>query len=173
MSETLKQVVNMDDTPTKRRFMQAVQRMGGLWEISMKPRKYTRSLSQNSYYWAAVVTPFTDWLRNEWGDSNVQVEQAHELLKTKILGTRELVNKQTGELLEITRSSKMLDTTEFGEFVDNAAAWLAEFTGIVVLPPDLFNDKENRKVLKYKPKDQLREQLEGSIETLKSKQVAQ
>lgn len=135
----------MDDVPTKRRFMQKVQTMTGLWEIQMKPRRFTRSLNQNAYYWAAVVTPFTEWLRGEWGDSNVQVEQAHELLKTKVLGTRELVNKKTGEAIEITRSSKMLDTHEFGEFIDNAAAWLAEFTGIVVLSPDLFWEQPEKK----------------------------
>lgn len=137
-AETLKQVYDMDDLPTKRRVMQSVQGMNGLWEISMKPRRFTRTPSQNNYYWAAVVTPFTEWLRGEWGDNDIQVEQAHELLKTKILGTKELLNKETGEEIQIIRSSKMLDTTEFGEFIDKAAAWLAEFTGIVVLSPDLF-----------------------------------
>lgn len=143
--DELKSVVNMDNVSTKRRFMQKVQSMTGLWEIQMKPRRFTRSLSQNAYYWAAVVTPFTEWLRGEWGDSSVQLEQAHELLKTKVLGTRELVNKKSGEVIEITRSSKMLDTHEFGEFIDNAAAWLAEFTGIVVLSPDLFWENPEKK----------------------------
>lgn len=138
MAETLKQVVNMDNVSTKRRFMQKVQMMTGLWEVSLKPRRLTRSLSQNAYYWAAVVTPFAEWLRNEWGDSGVHAEQAHEVLKQKILGTRELVNKKTGEVIEITQSSKVLDTHEFGEFIENASAWLAEFCGIVVLSSDLF-----------------------------------
>jgi hypothetical protein len=137
-AEILKQVVNFDNLATKRKFMQGVQGLTGLWEVSLKPRKFTRSLSQNAYYFAAVVTPFTEWLRQEWGDSSVTVEQAHELLKHKILGTKELMNKETGEVIEITRSSRMLDSAEFGEFIDKAAAWLAEFTGIVVLSSDLF-----------------------------------
>lgn len=144
MTETLKQVVNMDSLQTKRRFMQKVQTMSGLWEISMKPRKLTRSLSQNAYYWAAVVAPFTDWLRSEWGDEGVQPEQAHELLKTKILGTRDLTNKETGEVIEIIRSSRMLDTHEFGDFIEKAAAWLAEFTGIVVLPSEMFYEEKEK-----------------------------
>ena len=65
MSEALKQVVNMDNLSTKRRFMEKVQTMSGLWEISMKPRRFTRSLSQNAYYFAAVCSPFAEWLRNE------------------------------------------------------------------------------------------------------------
>ena len=48
------------------------------------------------------------------------------------------MNKQTGEEIQITRSSKMLDTHEFGEFIEQAAAWLAEFTGIVVLPSEMY-----------------------------------
>jgi|ERR1044071_4790969 hypothetical protein len=144
-AETLKSVVNMDDVSTKRRFMQKVQTMKGLWEISMKPRRFTRSLNQNAYYWVAIVTPFTEWLRNEWADSNITLEQAHEALKEKVLGTKELIRKDTGEVIEITRSSRTLDTHEFGEFIENAAAWLAEFTGIVVLSPDLFWEQPEKK----------------------------
>jgi hypothetical protein len=145
MAETLKQVVNMDNLTTKRRFMQKVQTMTGLWEISMKPRRFTRSLNQNAYYWAAVVTPFTEWLRSEWGDNAITPQQAHEALKQKVLGTKELLNKQTGEVIEITQSSKVLDTHEFGEFIENAAAWLAEFAGIVVLSPELFWEQPEKK----------------------------
>jgi hypothetical protein len=141
----LKQVVNMDDVPTKRRFMQKVQGMTGLWEIQMKPRKLVRSLNQNAYYFVAVVTPFTEWLRSEWGDNGIQVDQAHEILKQKILGTHEIINKKTGESIEITRSSRVLDTAEFGEFIEKAAAWLAEFCGIVVIPSEMFwEEKEKR-----------------------------
>src|SRR5688500_5071587 len=103
MSADLKQVVNMDSVNTNRQFMQKVQTMTGLWEIQMKPRKAVRSLSQNAYYWVAVVTPFTEWLRGEWGDSGIQVDQGHEILKQKVLGTLEIVNKKTGETIEITR----------------------------------------------------------------------
>lgn len=145
MGEALKQVVNFDSLQTKRRFMQKVQSMNGLWEISMKPRKFTRTLTQNSYYWIAVVTPFTEWLRSEWGDNSITLEQAHEALKQKVLGTKEITNKQTGEIIEITQSSKVLDTQEFGEFIDKAAAWLAEFTGIVVLPSEMFWEGEENK----------------------------
>lgn len=142
MAEAIKQIYDMSDLPTKRRVMQSVQLMDGLWEISMKPRKFTRTLTQNSYYWAAVVSPFCDWLRTEWADRTIELEQAHELLKARILGTKELVKKDTGEVIEITRSSRNLDTTEFGEFIDKAAAWLAEFTGIVILSPEMYFEGE-------------------------------
>lgn len=174
MAETLKQVLNFDDLQTKRQFMQGVQQLTGLWEVQMKPRRFTRSLSQNAYWWCAVVNPFCNWLRNEWADSSIEPEQAHEMLKRKILGTKDLVNKKTGEVIEITPSSRTLDSKEFGELIDKSAAWLAEFCGLVILPPEVFYEaKQIKKVLNYKPKSELRQQLEGSIELLKNKQVSQ
>jgi len=83
------------------------------------------------------VTPFRDWLREEWGE-NVSSEQAHEMLKHKILGAKELVDKATGEALEIPPTSHDLDVYEFGQFIEGAARWLAEFTGIVVIPSEMF-----------------------------------
>lgn len=143
MSKTETHLVNFDDLAQKRQVMSTVQGLSGLYEVTIKPRKLTRSLSQNAYYWVAVVQPFAEWLKDEWGE-RVELEQAHELLKHKILGSKELVSRSTGEVIEITRSSRGLDTAEFGEFIDSAANWLAEFTGIVVLPPEVFYQKKEK-----------------------------
>lgn len=127
----------MDNVATKRRFMQGVQGMKGLWEIHMKPRKRTRSLSQNAYYFVAVCQPFRDWLREEWQE-NVTTEQAHEMLKRKILGVKELVDEKTGEVLEIAPTSHNLDVRDFAEYIEGCARWLAEFCGVVVIPSEMF-----------------------------------
>ena len=60
------------------------------------------------------------------------------MLKHKILGTKEIVDKDTGEVLEIPPTSRDLDVGEFAEFIEGCARWLAEFTGIVVIPSELF-----------------------------------
>lgn len=138
----LPMVLDMSDLTTKRQVMEKIRTMQGLWEIRLKPRRLTRTLSQNAYYFVAVCQPFAEWLKQEWADNSISVDQAHELLKHKILGTRELINKQTGEVIEITRSSRALDTAEFGEFIDKAAAWLAEFCGLIILPPELYSEKK-------------------------------
>jgi hypothetical protein len=169
MKSEPKMVLDMDDIKVKRNLMAKISVMTGLVEVSIKPRKLTRSLSQNSYWWAAVVQPFSEWLSQEWGES-IELEQAHEILKQKILGTDELTNKKTGEVIEITRSSRVLDTAEFGEMIDKAALWLAEFCGIVVLPPEVFEDKSDQKsnVLKYQ-KPPLRPQLEDSLKVVEAR----
>lgn len=175
MAEILKQLLNFDDLPTKRQFMQGVQTLTGLWEISMKPRRFTRSLSQNSYLHAAFVPPFTQFLRDEWGDPSITTDQAYIELKKAVLGVRTKTNERTGEVMELIPTTHDMDSETFGNFLDNSAEFLARACGIVVLSPEMyFEGKEKRKnVLKYQPKDQLREQLEGSIETLKHKRVNQ
>ena len=145
MSKSIPTVLNLSDLQVKRRLMQKVSMLSGLYEVTLKPRKLTRTLNQNRYYWAAVVSVFAQWLRDEWGDNTITSEQAHELLKKRILGSRVIVDKTTGEELELPATTRTLDTKEFGEYVDACAAWLAEFCGIVVLPPELFYEQREVK----------------------------
>lgn len=142
MAETLKQVVNFDSLQTKRRFMQKVQTMSGLWEISMKPRKFTRSLSQNGYYFAAYVPVFTEWLRDEWGDPGITAEQAHIELKKAVLGVKTKVNNRTGETMELVPTTHDMDTMGFSNYLEKAAEFLARACGIVVLSSDLYFEGE-------------------------------
>jgi len=131
-------VVNFDSVESKRRVMQRIQKLKGLHEVSIKPRKKTRSLNANAYYWAAYVRPFTEWLRDEWGDPTITGEQAHALLKTRVLGPKEKLIEDTGEVIELIPTTHDMDKYDFGNYLDSAAKFLAEFAGIVVLSSDLF-----------------------------------
>lgn len=130
-------VLNMDDPEVKRRLMVQISTLKGLWELDLKPRKLVRTIKQNKYYWVAVVAPFRDWLREEYGDSWITGNQAHLMLATRILGE----GRETS-LGVLPPTTTNLNTAEFAEYVDKTAAWLAEFTGIVVIPSDLFLLKE-------------------------------
>ena len=145
MSEPLKQVVNMDNLSVKRRFMQKVQTMNGLWEISMKPRKLVRSLSQNAFYHVAYVAPFTEWLREEWGDPSITPEQAHIELKKAVLGVKTKLNERTGETMELVPTSHDMDSGDFSNFLEKAAEFLARACGIVVLPSEMFFEQRDQK----------------------------
>ena len=138
-------VVNLDNVDQKRRLMERIQTMRGLVEVSIKPRKKTRSLSANGYYWAAYVPVWTEWLREEWGDPTITSEQAHIELKKAVLGMEVKVNKQTGATLELVPESHTMDQVEFGIFLDKASEFLARTAGIVVLPSEMFfEEKEKR-----------------------------
>jgi hypothetical protein len=60
------------------------------------------------------------------------------MLKRKILGVKEIVDKATREVYEIPPSSRKLDTHEFAEYIEGCARWLAEFCSIVVIPSELY-----------------------------------
>ena len=145
MAETLKQVYNFDSLQTKRRFMQKVQAMNGLWEISMKPRKLVRSLSQNAFYHVAYVSPFTEWLRDEWGDPSITTEQAHIELKKAVLGVKTKVNERTGEMMELVPTTHDMDSGDFSNFLEKSAEFLARACGIVVLPSEMFFEQRDQK----------------------------
>lgn len=136
MSQKESIIVNMDDVHVKRQLMSKFGALTGIWKLSLTRQRLTRSLNQNAYYWVAVVTPFAEWLRDEWGDSGIEPEQAHDMLKQKILGVH--YHEIMGQPLAITPSSRKLDTAEFSEYIEKCAAWLAEFCGIVVASSDLF-----------------------------------
>ena len=130
--------MKFDSVETKRRFMQRVQKLRGLQEVSISPRKKTRSLNANAYYWVGVVQPFTEWLREQWGDPAITTEQAHAVLKLKVLGAKEKVIESTGEVLELIPTTHDMDSFEFGDYLEKAIAWLAEFANIVVIPSEMF-----------------------------------
>ena len=136
-------IVNMSDREVKQRLMIEIGRLSGLYEILIKPRKKTRSLNQNAYYWAAVVTPFTEWLRENYGDSQIDKEQAHEMLKVKILGLEEKHIPDTGEKVTLIPRSKTLSIEEFEEYIEKCSAWLSEFCGIIVVPCEAFYEHEH------------------------------
>ena len=138
-------VVNLDNVESKRRLMQRIQKLRGLHEVSISPRKKTRSLNANAYYWAAFVQPFTEWLQDEWGDKSITSEQAHTVLKKQVLGVKEKVIESTGEVIELIPTTHDMDKYDFGNYLDSAAKWLAEFCGIVVLSSDLFWDNQERR----------------------------
>ena len=132
------QVINLALASEKKRLMAHIGSLApGLYEVSIKPKKKTRSLQANRYYFVAVCQPFAEWLRREWGDPSISIDDAHDILKAKILGWDERVIEQTGEVVKRIPRSKDLDKWDFNNYIDKAAAWLAEL-GIVVIPSELF-----------------------------------
>ncbi len=138
-------VLDMDSLHNKRRMMSKVQKMSGIWEFHMRPRKKNRSLNANAYYWAAFIPGWLEWLREASGEPWITAEQAHDALVKRVLGAKEIVNKETGEVIDDTRpSTHDMDVTEFTQYLDRAAEFLASFCGIVVLPSEMFFEERDK-----------------------------
>lgn len=101
--------------------------------VSVEKKKKTRSNQQNKFYWAVVVPIFRQGLR-DIGEI-MSIEQTHDLLKFRFL-IDEIVNQQTGEIIQRTKSTTELSTTEFMDLIDEIQRWGAEFLGVTIPDPD-------------------------------------
>lgn len=139
-------VINMDDLNAKKRFMAKIGTLKGLWNVSLQPRKKTRSLQANAYYWAAYIPAWLEWLRDASGEPWITKDQAHKMLVKHVLGTTDIVNKETGEVIDaIVPETHLMDKSEFNEYLDRSAEFLASFCGIVVISSDLFFEERETK----------------------------
>lgn len=136
-------VINMDDLAAKRRLMSKIGTLKGLYDVSLQPRKKTRSLQANAYYWAAFVPAWLEWLREATGEPWITKEQAHKMLVKHVIGTKEIVNKETGEVIDdVIPETHLMDKWEFNEYLDRAAEFLASFCGVVVIPSEMFYEQK-------------------------------
>jgi hypothetical protein len=131
--------LNFDDISVKRQLQSHVGTLKGLWDVTLKQRRRTRSLDANAYYWAAYVPFWHEWLKEATGEPWITKEQAHKILVKRILGTTEIINKETGEVIdEIIPETHTMDSEEFAQYLDRAAEFMASFCGIAVAPSESF-----------------------------------
>lgn len=127
--------LDMDNREIKRRLVTEVGALTGMYEVELKPKRSTRTLKQNAAWWALVVEPLFRFLRAQEYDI-YDPDQAHEMLKVKLLRIA-VVCERTGEVLGYrTRSTTELSTTEFADLYDRARAWLDDKFGIQIPDPD-------------------------------------
>ena len=115
--------------------MRQIGKLSGLYRVSIKPYRQKRTLDQNSYYWAAIVTPFKEWLTENWGQT-VTLEQAHDTLKLALLE----VPRVQGIMM--MPRSRTLDIEQFSEYIELAIEFLRVKCDVMVIPSDVFYEKE-------------------------------
>jgi hypothetical protein len=98
-------------------------------------KKNKRSLPQNSYYFGVVVPMVKEGLYEIGYDNITHKEQAHKFLSEKFL-QQESVNKKTGEVIYITRSTTDLNTIEFNEYLEKCQKFGAEYLNIYIPSPN-------------------------------------
>ena len=114
---------------------------GELVTVSVGPAKRRRSLSQNAYYWAAVVPPVLAAFRD--AGNGVDADDVHEFLKTHVGRLRQVFVTPDGEVLRTAGSTAKLTKREFGDYLTACIAWAAEH-GIDVPPADQFHHTTNQ-----------------------------
>ena len=117
----------------KHRFYEDLKMFGGKdIMITVKRKRRSRSLLQNSYY-HGVCVPLVKQGLYDIG-YRMGIEQVHDLLKSKFL-VDEHVNENTGEILKSVGSTKKLTTSEMMDYIAQIQQFAGEFLGVVIPDP--------------------------------------
>lgn len=103
----------------------------GRYRILIEPY-YKRSTQQNRYYWGLVI-PMVAEAFKELGHE-LSHEETHEFLKSKF-NAKEVVNKDTGEVLNLPLSTTRLTKMEFSEYIEQIQRFGAMFLNINIPDP--------------------------------------
>ena len=93
---------------------QFVSRFNCPVKIQISDVKRIRSLSQNSYYWAVVVTMVHEHLVNLGNDVNL--EETHNYLKYHVGNLCKIILDKEGNAREVPESTTDLNTLEFENY---------------------------------------------------------
>jgi len=125
-----------NDSPPKMDFLlERLQSLpSGDYSITIAPNRKTRSTQQNAYLWG-VVYPAVLFGLQDAGWEIIDEEQVHEYCK-QAFATREVINKDTGEVLSLPSSTARMQTAEFNVYVDKIKAFALEYLNVTIPEPN-------------------------------------
>jgi hypothetical protein len=129
----MNRVIDFNEQKEKSLFIDGIRRLEGRWRVEWVRYRPRRSDRQNRYYWPCFVEPFADYMR-------VDPDSAHLILKAKFL-RKEIIDKETGERFVFVLRSSKLSTSDFNEYLDDCAAFLAGLM-IYVPEPNVYHELE-------------------------------
>ena len=106
----------------------------GSYTLSITKHRRGRSLNQNEYLWGCAYPILLDALLDA-GWEFTSLEQVHEFFK-KLMAQEALVNYETGEIIEIPRSTATMDTQQFSAYIDKLREYAEEFLNVTIPEPD-------------------------------------
>lgn len=104
--------------------------------VTIEKASKKRSSPQNRYYWGVVVPLVRKgFLENGWESYELSSDQVHDCIKHKFCRT-ELVNHDTGEIIESVKGTSEMTTSEFMDFIVIVQQWSATFFNIDIPDPN-------------------------------------
>ena len=107
----LKQDGQFDIRPLYDYFVKAVD---GNYRIEITKIRRKRTLDQNGWLFGCIYPMLLKAL-NDAGWEFTNVQQVHEFFK-ELMGAQQFVNKHTGEIVELPRSTAEMDTLTFSTY---------------------------------------------------------
>ena len=106
----------------------------GSYMLSITKQKRGRTLNQNEWLWGCVYPILLDGLLDA-GWEFTSVEQVHEFFK-RLMAQDRVVNYETGEIVEIPKSTATMDTQQFSMYIDKLRDYAEEFLNTTIPSPD-------------------------------------
>lgn len=106
----------------------------GEYSVTIVRKRKTRTNPQNAYLWGIVYAGVLFGLRDA-GWEITDTEQVHEWCKQKF-AAREVINRDTGEVLSLPRSTVAMNTAEFQTYVDQIRAFALEYLNVQIPAPN-------------------------------------
>lgn len=106
----------------------------GKYQITIKDVR-KRSVQQNRYYWGVVVPMVRKGLYEAGFDVIRTNDDAHSVIK-QVVFKKEVVSKQTGDMITVAGSTKEMSIPEFNEAIEAVCRWAAEYLGIIIPSPN-------------------------------------
>lgn len=109
-------------------------------EVCIRPRRSYTSVPQHRYYRGVVVAMIGDHLRAHGIDGPhggpITDEQVHAMLAHRFLRATVLIDPDTGECMDIVKSTAALTTAEISDYWDQVRKWAAETLGLFIPDPE-------------------------------------
>lgn len=106
----------------------------GSYMLTITKLQRGRTLNQNDWLWGCVYPVLLDGLLDA-GWEFTSVEQVHEFFKKQI-AQEQVVNYDTGEIVEIPRSTATMDTQQFSAYIEKLREYARDFLNVEIPEPD-------------------------------------
>ena len=100
-----------------------------------KPKK-SRSNNQNAYYWGVVINLIQEGLLDATGELRSSNDIHYNILLPLFAPKNEIINKDSGEVLNERITSSEMTTVQFMEYILEIQKWAAEFLCIDIPSPN-------------------------------------
>lgn len=104
-------------------------------EIIIREKFDKRTIQQNKYYWAVVIKKIHLAIYETTGDYH-KPEDIHQFLRQRF-NSKCVVNSDTGESIEIPKSTTDLDIIDFIIYIDKCKMFALEFLNLDIDKGDL------------------------------------
>ena len=105
----------------------------GVYKIDVKLVRKQRTLDQNRWLWGCVY-PLLRQALNAQGWEFTDDEQVHEFFKAQMAADK-VVNKHTGEVVELPGSTREMDTVTFSTYCEKLRDYGREYLGVEIPDP--------------------------------------